>query len=374
MVSALGRKPWRDLMRHKVRTSLAVLTIAATVAGVWLLAIPTGIGESMRTRAEIDRLDDILIKPMSLWHGARPEEAAISVEELDGLRHLPGVEGVLASAVYWTDVRIGDRTERALIVGLADLAQASVNRISVREGALPAWGGEELLVLSETANARNGRFDGSAGAAMEIRAGDGVFYPATVTGRGSTLRWTENVGHGQVVLYAPIEFVHLFTATEGFNAIQIRSRERTPEALDDVLASARAHLAAVAPDAEYWGVTEVRDPDTWPGKENIDRFVPMLYVLAAVALASAMVLVATTMTTLVREQRRDIGIMKALGAGRRVVARSLLTSAVLIGVAGTVIGVGAGLLTSRALGEYTTVQLLGIDSVWAVDPAMPWWC
>jgi putative ABC transport system permease protein len=60
--------------------------------------------------------------------------------------------------------------------------------------------------------------------------------------------------------------------------------------------------------------------------------------------------------------------MKALGARREVIARSFVAAAVILGTAGTIVGTVLGLLTSRALGEYVTVQLMGVDSVWTIAP------
>ena len=59
--------------------------------------------------------------------------------------------------------------------------------------------------------------------------------------------------------------------------------------------------------------------------------------------ASALVLIANTMTTLIGEQRREIGMMKAIGGTRRQIRRIYLRTALLLGAAGSVIGVALGL-------------------------------
>ena len=59
-------------------------------------------------------------------------------------------------------------------------------------------------------------------------------------------------------------------------------------------------------------------------------------VFTVLALLSALVLVANTMTTLIGEQRREIGMMKAIGGTRRQIRRVYLRTALLLGAAGSV--------------------------------------
>ena len=67
----------------------------------------------------------------------------------------------------------------------------------------------------------------------------------------------------------------------------------------------------------------MRAPGDWPGKEIFDKFSQLLYVVTLLALLCALVLIANTMTTLVGEQTREIGAMKAIGGRRRQIAGRL---------------------------------------------------
>ena len=70
------------------------------------------------------------------------------------------------------------------------------------------------------------------------------------------------------------------------------------------------------------------------------------------AAGSALVLIANTMTTLIGEQRREIGMMKAIGGTRRQIRRIYLRTALLLGAAGSVIGVVLGLVVANAVVRY----------------------
>jgi putative ABC transport system permease protein len=57
-----------------------------------------------------------------------------------------------------------------------------------------------------------------------------------------------------------------------------------------------------------------------------------------------------TMTATVMERRREIGLMKAIGAGPRQIARQFLLEASLCGLLGGLVGSGAGLALARFIG------------------------
>ncbi len=130
----------------------------------------------------------------------------------------------------------------------------------------------------------------------------------------------------------------------------------------------RAGLTEIDPLVFYNDIAEIRPAGEWPGKEDFDRFVSLFWVIAGVSLLSALVLVATTMTTLVRDQTREIGIMKAVGGRGRSIARSFLTTALLLGGAATLVGIAVGFLIANLLVDFLGGRFLGIDPGWQVSP------
>jgi len=75
----------------------------------------------------------------------------------------------------------------------------------------------------------------------------------------------------------------------------------------------------------------------------------LLGLMAGLVLVASGLGVAATMTTSVLERTRDIGLMKALGAGRTRVGRLFLAEAGAIGLAGGLAGAGAGVLLAQAI-------------------------
>lgn len=89
----------------------------------------------------------------------------------------------------------------------------------------------------------------------------------------------------------------------------------------------------------------------------------LLFSLTALILVIALLSVISTVTVILLERRRDIAVMKSLGASNRLVMRLLLTEVAALGLLGGVLGFGLGVLAARGLGA----RLFGV----ALHPE--WW-
>ena len=81
----------------------------------------------------------------------------------------------------------------------------------------------------------------------------------------------------------------------------------------------------------------------------IDQMLNMVYGLLALALIVAVLGITNTLALSVHERRREIGLMRAVGASRRQVRRAIRWEAVIITLFGTVIGVVLGGIFAAAL-------------------------
>src|SRR6202030_595494 len=76
----------------------------------------------------------------------------------------------------------------------------------------------------------------------------------------------------------------------------------------------------------------------------------MLLVTLAALLASALA-VSAAMATAIFERRAEVGLMKALGAGRMAVASVFFAEATLLALIGGVVGFAAGGMLARQIGQ-----------------------
>ncbi len=359
MRSALTRRSWRELTRRRARSTLTIATLSAAIAGLWLFATPSLMDSAIAERVATDRAHEVLLKP----GGIELDDA-----ELARLRSLPNVAGLDGRATFWTNVAMGEQMRRVQVVGVRDFGDQQVNVVSVTAGAAPRDGATSLEALAEAQNFRMGSLRADTGDVLQIRSADGSWRPLAVTGRGQTLEFGSTVAGGDPVLYVASAAVNELAGFAGLTRIEATLVDHDPEAVAATLDALRSELAEIAPSVFYNDIAELRSPDEWPGKEGFDRFVSLFWVIAGVSLLSAVVLVATTMTTLVRDQTREIGIMKAVGGRGRAIARTFLTTALLLGGVATFLGIAVGVVLANLLVGFLGGRFVGVDPGWQVSP------
>lgn len=83
---------------------------------------------------------------------------------------------------------------------------------------------------------------------------------------------------------------------------------------------------------------------------TLENFEGMMAMVTVVAMAASILGVTTTMTTSVIERRKEIGLMKSLGAERRRITTLFLVEAAVMGIIGGIIGFIVGVFLARMIG------------------------
>jgi putative ABC transport system permease protein len=83
---------------------------------------------------------------------------------------------------------------------------------------------------------------------------------------------------------------------------------------------------------------------------TLDKYQSMMALVTAVALLASTMGIFTTMTANVTERRREIGLMKSIGAENRSIASLFLAEAALTGLIGGVTGFGVGIVLAQFIG------------------------
>jgi putative ABC transport system permease protein len=350
-VTALGRKSWGDLRRRRARTVFTIVTISFAVAGLWLFAMPPLMDRAMQQRIAEDRLHDIRI-PTS--------DVVLDQADLTALRGVPGVEALQARTLYDTEIVDGESRRDVLLVGIPDWRDQQVNVVLVDVGHEP--GVDE--VVTDRMNGRTDRYRGDIGDEVVLADRQGRPRSFTVSARGDTMLFSQLVAGEEAVLYAPQDRVNELAELDGVNSVEVRVEEGANAA--DVAAAVQRRLEELAPGVTLTDIADVRSGESWPGEEIFDNYTVLFYVGAFLALISALVLISNTMTTMVTEQRREIAAMKAIGGQRRQIRRSFLRTALYLGVAGTVLGVGLGIPFANLVLGFIGEQFFGVTVEWGV--------
>jgi putative ABC transport system permease protein len=99
----------------------------------------------------------------------------------------------------------------------------------------------------------------------------------------------------------------------------------------------------------------------------------LLLIFGGLALVVASLGIVNTLVMAILERRREIGVLKALGAADRVVQGLFFAEAAAMGLLGGVLGVALGWLIARALNFGTDVYLSRQQLPSVAVAAVPWW-
>jgi putative ABC transport system permease protein len=188
-----------------------------------------------------------------------------------------------------------------------------------------------------------------AGAAV----GDTVRFAA---GYNPLLRATS--GERALVIRGEARFLYL-SAEQPAVALPLRTaQEMTGAAAQDrvSLLMVRARAGAATDTLDAWIEREAPTVNAISTREalatvdqRLSYFRQIAFILGAVSLAVGFLLVTTLVTVSVNERAGEIAVMRAIGISRAHIVQQVVLEGIAISVAGSVFGLGLGLVTARYL-------------------------
>jgi putative ABC transport system permease protein len=147
--------------------------------------------------------------------------------------------------------------------------------------------------------------------------------------------------------------------------------EATSESQTDAAKTqARGYLESNASDANDFG-SEPLEYRLQTSLELLDQFQDLFNLLqnfvvgvAGISLLVGSIGIANIMLVSVTERTREIGIMKAVGAQRRDVLQLFIVEAIVLGLAGALIGLVVGLLAGFGVAEYVGFEEVIVPWEW----------
>lgn len=324
------RFAWRSLLAEKSRFLLPVVGVAL---GVAFLSGALLYGGSVR--ATVERFSGVEVS------------GQVTPELVTRVRDVTGV----ASATPLSTGRTFLLDKANALVGPPGGA-TGVNyvdgRHSIVDGRAPAASGE--VAIDDWSAKRTGYRPGDR---VRVIVG-GTVHDVRLTGVFTALSPDLSLG-GTLTVFDAATAGELFG---GYTEIDVTA---TPGTADSTLA---ARISAVLPDGVF--ADENAAPDN-------DKLTSILTGFAAVALFVAIFLVANTFTMLAAARAREHALLRAVGAGRRHVLRTVLAEATLLGLLATalgyLLGIGVAASLSRLFGTTggppIPLQLFRTDAVLA---------
>lgn len=361
IATAAARKSLTDLSRRRARAAFTTLTLAIAVASIGIFSAPALMQQAMDREIAATRLADLTVTFPPL---------PLDADRLAAIRRLPNVAAVQPKAVFSTRVLVGQRRQRAVVIGVPQFADQPVDAITRTAGRTPSAGAG---VLTELQNREKQRFETPVGGTARILDGEGRVRALPITGEARYLgggQLVADAGTAAAVFYAPMATVEDLGGRRGATMLAIRLRDPSPAQAERAAERIRGELAREPGFTAYADYPEIRARGAYPGQELFEQMTTIMTLVTVLALLSSLVLVANTMTTLVGEQTAEIASMKAIGASRRDIARIYRRTALLFGVLGAGLGTVLGIVLANALTSYFARHFYGIDAGMHVVPAL----
>lgn len=125
-----------------------------------------------------------------------------------------------------------------------------------------------------------------------------------------------------------------------------------------------AQIAAVLPGWEVQTAADAQDAFVKDLATGIDVFRYLFGVFQFIAILVGMIIIANTFTILITQRRRQIGLLRAVGASSGQVQRKFLAEAVVLGALGSLGGILLGYLIAAAGSWWTGSLQFGISFPW----------
>jgi putative ABC transport system permease protein len=331
----------RDLSRDRVRTLLAVLAMAVSVASIGMV---TGASVIM-----VDTLDAAYLRNHAA--DALLETSGFDPGVLSGVARTPGVRLVEGRRIVHARLRVGTDDWRNLdLIAVPDYQGVQLNRFFPEAGAWPPP--DQAVVLERSTLSF---LAGRVGEVITIEMPDGRQAALPVAGTAHDLNYPSASASGLLHGYVTFATLAALGQAAGYNEVLLAAGgERTLNNVDAVADRVRSELgqrgitvlaALVPPPGRFWA------------DDQIAATVLLLDTLAVLAFVMSGFLVANIVSALVARQVRSIGIMKAVGATPRQVAVLYLGLVVGYGLLALLVGVPAGAVGAVGIVESTRTVL-----------------
>jgi putative ABC transport system permease protein len=333
------RTSLRNVLAHKARllmTVLAVLLGVAFVSGT--LVFTDTLGRAFSHESAKSYTGVSVSVSTEAAHRLTPHD-------LDRLREVPGVAAVTGRVSGFAGV--ADRGGK-LIGGdwsprggnFAPGAQGRDPSYDFRQGRGPRDADEIAL---DAHSAATGHY--RVGNKVRV-ATDGPVRTYTLTGVFTTDDGAVGAG-GSLVLFDTSEAQRLYVPAGSGAGAAAGDRYMDAVVTARSGASDTAVLAAVKPllpkGARAETGAQLRDDDARSASTALSSLNEMLLSFAGIALFVGIFLISNTFTMLVAQRTRELALLRAVGASRRQVRRSVIAEAAIVGVVASVVGFVLGL-------------------------------
>ncbi|MER7519045.1 FtsX-like permease family protein [Streptomyces sp. NPDC126499] len=337
------RTALRNVLAHKARLLMTVLAVMLGVAFVsGTLVFTDTLSNAFRAQSS-KSYDDIAVAvttaPNQQDPNATPglsEQTRQKIAALDGVADATGRVNGFAG--------VPDKDGKLIGVGWSN---KGTNFAPGRDGKDPAYDftsgtgpvKDDQIALDKDTAAKGGY---QVGDRVRV-ATNGPVETYTLSGVFTTEDGAVSAG-GSLVLFDTDVAQKLFLRPGHFMDISV-SAEPGADA-DRILAAVKPVVGDTADAQTGQALADQQAKDIEEGLSSLNQ---MLLGFAAIALFVGVFLISNTFTMLVAQRTKELALMRAVGASRKQITRSVLAEAGLVGVVASLVGFGLGIGLAAAL-------------------------
>jgi putative ABC transport system permease protein len=304
MLAPRWRKVWRDLWSNKTRTLIVLLSIAVGV---------TAIGMVMGAQAIVDENLPAAYAAVNPASGTVYALTTFDDEMVESIRNMDEVAE--AEGLRYVSVRFRDKAGdwRSLqLFAIPDFDEITINKLKPQEGAYPP--GERSLLLERASfSAALGLGDFQIGDTLLIEPPDGKARELTISGSVHDMSqlpaFLNGAGYGYID-YDTLEWLGedtdynqlVFVVAE--NKFSYEHVQNVGKLIEDRLE--RSNVTVL--------FTLIFQPGEHPAQSFLNGFSLILGAVGLLSLGLSSFLIVNTLSAIMTQQVRQIGIMKAIGA------------------------------------------------------------
>ncbi len=346
MLRPRWRKILRDLWHNKTRTVVVLLSIAVGVFAVGMIvSTQIMLAEDMTSSYQATNPPSAFLYP-----GYFDDELVEMVRHIDGVREAEG-------RLDWLGVRlkVGPDEWRDLILDVVgDYNDIRLSKIKPVSGAWPPPK-KAILIERNSLTLTNAQ----VGDVIEIETQDGKMRQLLIAGLVHDMDNPPAQFIGRPFGYITFDTLEWLGYPRAYDQLQILVAENEAD---------KDHIRAIADQVEekieksgqtvYW--TYIPEPGEHPANESVQPLLIILGVLGTLSLFLSGFLVINTISALMTQQVRQIGLMKTVGARTTQIVGMYLGAVLIFGLLSLAVAVPSGALAAYAMTKYLA-DLINFD-------------
>lgn len=337
------RTALRNVLAHKARllmTVLAVMLGVAFVSGTLVFTDTFGNAYKNKSAKSFDHVS-VAIQQNGGSDDETKQQPRLTDSLLAKTKELPGAESAIGGVSGFT--ALADKDGK--LVG-GEWGTTGANYYPAKDGKDPRY---DFTEGAAPKSAGDVALDSRTAERTGYKVGDTVRYSTEGPVREAKVSGVFDTDDGSVVAGGSLMVFDNATALKALNKteydeIDVKAAAGTSET------ALKSSVEKILPkDTDAVTGTQLSDDQDAMIEQQTSSMSQVLLIFAGIALFVGIFIIANTFTMLVAQRTKELALMRAVGASRRQVTRSVLIEAFLVGLVAAVAGFGLGIGVSTGL-------------------------